>query len=103
MQTRRLIFKLNQTRFYAERKTVLRQEIKEMHFEHDLSSQASQQFNHWEQTEVAAHQARLNLVENECSHPATRHLLEIEEQAFHHLQRFRENLVQDEQTYREIV
>ena len=34
---------------------------------------------------------------------ATRHLLEVEEQALHHFQRLREGLAQDEQTYRETV
>ena len=73
-----------------------------MQFEHDLSLHASQQLNHWEQNEAAAYQARLNLVENQCSHAATRHLLEVEEQALHHFQHLREGLAQDEQTYRAI-
>ena len=100
---RRLTFELNQGQLYAEREAALRQEVREMQFEHDLSLQASQQLSHWEQNEAAAYQARLNLVENQCSNAATRHLLEVEEQALHHFQHLREGLAQDEQTYRAAI
>ena len=102
-QARRLTFELNQGQLYTEREAALRQEVREMQFEHDLSLQASQHLNHWEQGEAAAYQALLNLVENQCSNAATRHLLEVEEQALHQFQRLREGLAQDEQTYRETV
>ena len=102
-QARRLTFELNQGQLYAEREAALRQEVREMQFEHDLSLQASQHLNHWEQGEAAAYQARLNLVENQCSNAATRHLLEVEERALHQFQHLREGLAQDEQTYRETV
>ena len=72
-QARRLTFELNQGQLYVEREAALRQEVREMQFEHDLSLQASQQLNHWEQIEAAAYQTRLNLVENQCSNAATRH------------------------------
>ena len=102
-QARRLTFEINQGQLYAEREAALRQEVREMQFEHDLSLQASQHLNHWEQGEAAAYQARLNLVENQCSNAATRHLLEVEEQALHQFQRLRGGLAKDEQTYRETV
>ena len=102
-QARGLTFEINQGQLYAEREAALRQEVREMQFEHDLSLQASQHLNHWEQGEVAAYQACLNLVENQCSNAATRHLLKVEERALHQFQRLREGLAQDEQTYRETV
>ena len=89
-QARRLTLEINKGQLYAEREAALRQEVREMQFEHDLSLQASQQLNHWEQNEAVAYQARLNLVENQCSHAATRHILEVEEQALHHYQHLRE-------------
>ena len=97
-QARRLTFEINQGQLYAEREAALRQEVREMQFEHDLSLQAAQQLNHWEQGEAAAYQARLNLAENHCSNIAAQHLLEVEEQALRHSQRLREGLAQDEQS-----
>ena len=102
-QARRLTFEINQGQLYAEREAALRQKIKEMQFEHDLSLQASQQLNHREQNEAAAYQVHLNLVENQCSHAATRHLLEVEEQVLYHFQHLREGLAQDEQTCRATI
>ena len=49
---RRLTYEINQGQLYAERGAALRQEVREMQFEHDLSLQASQHLNHWEQNEL---------------------------------------------------
>ena len=71
-----------------------------MQFESDLSLQASQHLNHWEQNGAAAYQARLNLAEGQTARAATRRMLEVEEQAIHHFQHLREGLASDEQAYR---
>ena len=57
-----------------------------MKFEEHLSLQAQKQFSHWEQSEAATYQTRLNVAENNYAQAATRHLLEVEEQAIHHFQ-----------------
>ena len=81
----------------------MRQEVRETQFEHDLSLQASQYLNHWEQNEAATYPAHLNVADSQWSHATTRHLLEVEEQAIHHIQHFREGLAQDEQAYRATI
>ena len=74
-----------------------------IHTQRDQDEALRKQLSHWEQSEAATYQARLNLAESNYAHAATRHLLEVEEQAIHHFQHFWEGLTQDEQAYRATV
>ena len=99
----RRLYEVNQYHLHEERESALRRELGEIQFEEELSLQAQQHINHWEQEEAAAFTARIQAAESNIAQAATSRLLTVEEDAICHRQHLRRSLTQAEHSYRATV
>ena len=99
----RRLYEVNQYHLYEERESLLRRELEEIQFEEEISLQARQHLQHWEQEEAAAFTVRVQAAESNIAQAATARLLVMEEEAIHHHQHLRQSLAQAEHSYRATV
>ena len=99
----RRLYEVNQYNLYEERESALRRELEEIQFEEEISLQARQHMQHWEQEEAAAFTVRVQAAESNIAQAATHRLLLMEEEAIQHHQHLRQSLTQAEHSYRTTV
>ena len=99
----RRLYEVNQYNLYEERESALRRELEEIQFEEEISLQARQHMQHWEQEEAAAFTVRVQAAESNIAQTATHRLLLMEEEAIQHHQHLRQSLTQAEHSYRATV
>ena len=99
----RRLYEVNQYHLHEERESALRRELGEIQFEEELSLQAQQHLNHWEQEEAAAFTVRVQAAESNIAQAAISRLLTVEEEAIQHHQHLRQSLTQAEHSYRATV
>ena len=99
----RRLYEVNQYNFYEERESALRRELEEIQLEEEISLQARQYLQHWEQEEAAAFTVRVQAAESNIAQAATYRLLLMEEEAIQHHQHLRQSLTQAEHSYRTTV
>ena len=99
----RRLYEVNQYHVYEERESRLRAELEEIQFEEEISLQARQYIQHWEQEEAAAFTVRVQAAESNIAQAATHRLLTMEEEAIQHHQHLRQSLTQAEHSYRATV
>ena len=86
----RRLYEVNQYNLYEERESALRRELEEIQFEEEISLQARQHMQHWEQEEAAAFTVRVQAAESNIAQAATYRLLLMEEEAIQHHQHLRQ-------------
>ena len=99
----RRLYEVNQCNLYEERESALRRELEEIQFEEEISLQARQHMQHWEQEEAAAFTVRVQAAESNIAQAATHRLLLMEEEAIQHHQHLRQSLTRAEHSYRATV
>ena len=99
----RRLYEVNQYHLYEERESALRRELEEIQFEEEISLQARQHLQHWEQEEAAAFTVRVQAAESNIAQAGIARLLTMEEEAIQHHQHLRQSLAQAEQSYRVTV
>ena len=99
----RRLYEVNQYHLHEERESALRRELGGIQFEEELSLQAQQHLNHWEQEEAAAFTARVQAAESNIAQAATARLLAVEEEAIQRRQHLRQSLTQAEHSHRATV
>ena len=69
----RRLYEVNQYHLYEERENLffLRRELEEIQFEEEISLQARQHLQHWEQEEAAAFTVRVQAAESNIAQAAT--------------------------------
>ena len=97
------LYEVNQYHLYEERESALRRELEEIQFEEEISLQARQHLQHWEQEEAAAFTVRVQAAESNIAQAATLRLLTMEEEAIQHHQHLRQSLTQAGHSYRTTV
>ena len=99
----RRLYEVNQYHLYEERESALRRELEEIQFEEEISLQARQHLQHWEQEKATAFTVRVQTAESNITQTAIHRLLTMEEEAIQHHQHLRQNLTQAEHSYRATV